>query len=79
MKALSVAIFIYAFFNFFYTIFALNEGGIPSIFAGKKVLESHGKIIRGLSDQEFELHQAYVVRTFSGVWLIFYSVGMTAL
>jgi hypothetical protein len=79
MKALSVALFIYAFFNFFYTVFALNEGGVPSIFAGKKVLESHGKIIRELTDQEYELHQAYGVRTFSGMWLIFYSVGVTAL
>jgi hypothetical protein len=79
MKALSVALFIYAFFNFFYTVFALNEGGVPSIRDGKKVLESHGRIIRQLTEQEYELHQAYGVRTFSGHWMIFYAVGMTAL
>ena len=79
MKALSVALFTYAFFNFFYTVFALNEGGVPSILSGKKVLESHGKIIRELTGQEYELHQAYGVRAFSGHWLVFYSVGMTVL
>ena len=79
MKALSIAVFTYAFFNFFYTVFALNEGGVPSILAGEKVLKSHGKIIRKLTDQEYELHQSYGVRAFSGHWLVFYSAAMTVI
>jgi len=79
MKALSVVLFAYAFFNFFFTIFVLNEGGVPSELGGKKVIHNHGKIIRELTDEEYETHQAYGVRTFSGHWMIFYAVGMTVL
>lgn len=79
LKALSSALFIYAFIGFFYSVFALNEGAVPSIIGGQKVLESHGKIIRLLTEQEFELHQAYAVRAFSSIWLIFYTVGIAAL
>ncbi len=79
MKVLSVALFAYAFFNFFFTIRVLNEGGVPSELDGKKVLHNHGKVIRELTDAEYEAHQAYSVRTFSGHWMVFYAVGMTVL
>jgi hypothetical protein len=79
MKVLSVALFAYAFFNFFFTIFVLNEGGVPSELDGKKVIHNHGNVIRELTDAEYEKHQAYAVRTFSGHWMIFYAVGMTVL
>ena len=79
LKALSAVLFIYAFISFFYSVFVLNSGGVPSIVSGQKVLESHGKIIRILTEQEYELHQAYAVRAFSSIWLIFYTVGIAAL
>jgi hypothetical protein len=79
MKVLSVVLFAYAFFNFFFTIFILNEGGVPSELEGKKVIHSHGKVIRELTNEEYEAHQAYNVRTFSGHWMIFYAAGMTVL
>ncbi len=79
MKSLSTALFAYALFNFFFTIFVLNEGGVPAVLNGKKVIHSHGKVIRELTDAEYEAHQAYSVRTFSGHWMIFYATGMTVL
>jgi len=79
MKAMCAVLFAYAFFNFFFTIFVLNEGGGPHEIDGKKVLSNHGRIIRALTDEEYELHQAYVVRTFSGHWMVFYAIGMTVL
>jgi len=79
MKFLSVALFVYAFFNFFFTGFVLSEGGVPSELDGRKVIHNHGKVIRELSDEEYEMHQAYTVRGFSGHWMIFYAVGMMVL
>jgi hypothetical protein len=79
MKVLSAALFAYAFFNFFFTIFVLNEGGSPTEQDGKKVLCNHGKVIRELTDKAYEAHEAYTVRGFSGHWMIFYAIGMTVL
>ena len=63
----------------FFVTFVLGEGGVPAVLAGKKVIHSHGKIIRELTDAEYERQQSYVVRAFSGHWMLFYSVGITAL
>ena len=79
MKALTVGVVAYAFFNFFFVTFVLGEGGVPAELAGKKVIHSHGKVIRELTDAEYERQQAYVVRAFSGHWMLFYAVGMTVL
>ncbi len=79
MKVLSVALGAYAFFNFFFTVFVLNQEGVPSTSLGPKALVSHGKVIRRLSDEEYEKHQAYSVRGDSGHWMVFYAVGMTVL
>lgn len=79
MTKLCGVLFAYVFFNFFFTIFVLNKGGVPSVINGEKVLHSHGKIIRKLTDEEYERHKAYGVRTFSGHWMLFYGVAATVL
>ncbi len=79
LNRLCGCLFIYAFFNFFFTIFALNKGGVPGVINGEKVLHSHGTVIRKLSDEEYELHRAYTVRTFSGHWMVFYGIATTVL
>ena len=79
MKVLAGTLFAYAFFNFFFTIFVLNEGGVPSIVHGQKVIHDHGNIIRVLTDEEYEKHRAYSVRTSSGHWMAFYAVAMMVL
>lgn len=71
--------FAYAFFNFFFSLLYLNEGGVPGKKEGDLVLHSHGKVIRKLTPDEFEKHEAYVVRGFSGHWMLFYSVSLMIL
>lgn len=79
MKALSIVLAAYAFFSFFFVEFVLNREGVPSTSSGQKALVSHGKVIRRLSDEEYERHQAYSIRGYSGHWMMFYAVGMTVL
>ena len=61
----------YAVVNFL-LFFLLSSGGTPDIWDGKYVLHSHGNLIRELSEREYHLQQAYVLRGFSGHWMIFY-------
>ena len=79
MPRLCGILFAYALFNFFFTIFVLNKGGNPSVIDGEKVLQSHGKIIRKLSDEEYRWHEAYSVRMFSGHWMLFYGIATAVL
>ena len=63
--------FIYALINFA-LFFFLSHGGTPEVRDGKYVLHSHGQVIRELSEEEYEHQNAYVLRGFSGHWMIFY-------
>lgn len=68
--------FVYGLLNF--VIFmSLNEGGGPQIRDGKYVLTSHGKLIRELTEEEYHQQRAYVVRGFSGHWMLFASASLT--
>lgn len=67
------AFFAYAIINFA-LFFYLSQGGVPDVRDGKYVLHNHGQVIRELSEDEYELQQAYVIRGFSGHWMIFYLV-----
>jgi len=69
---LFMSLFAYVPFNFFYTGLVLNEGGVPARFDGRPALYNHGEVIRDLTEEEFPRHQAYLVRTFSGHWIVFY-------
>ena len=68
-----MAFLAYALINFA-LFFFLSEGGVPSVRDGKYVLHNHGKVVRELSEDEYELQKAYVLRGFSGHWMIFYLV-----
>ena len=72
-NTLVILTFAYVFLNFALFIFR-TEGGSPEVRDGFYVLQSHGKVIRELSYAEFKLYQAYVLRGFSGHWLVFYLV-----
>ena len=63
--------FIYAIINFVLFLF-FSEGGVPDIKDGQFILHSHGKLIRYLTEQEYHMKKAYVLRAFSGYWLTFY-------
>ena len=67
------AFFAYALINFA-LFFFLSKGGTPDVRDGKYVLHDHGQVIRELSEDEYELQKAYVVRGFSGHWMAFYLV-----
>src|SRR5262249_21139391 len=73
------AFFVYAIFNFLFTILYLNECGGPDKLNGELVLQNHGHVIRQLTPEEFEKHEAYVVRTFSGHWMLFSSLALMLL
>lgn len=78
LRILTGVFFAYAFVNF--TAFLiLNEGGGPHERDGKYVLQSHGTILREISEEEFHQQQAYVVRGFSGHWMLFTSASLTLL
>lgn len=71
LNILCVVIGIYAALNFGLAI-ALSEGGVPDIRDGVYVLQNKGAFIRVLTEAEYNLHQAYEVRLFSGHWVLFY-------
>jgi hypothetical protein len=68
----------YALLNFILFII-LNEGGNPYKEDGKYLLKSHGTVIRQLTELEFHRHQAYIVRGFSGHWMLFATAALTML
>ena len=70
-KTLVVFFMAYAVLNFVLS-FVLSEGGAnPDIWDGKYVLQSHGKLVRELSEPEYHLQLAYLLRGFSGHWMLF--------
>jgi hypothetical protein len=66
-----IAFAAYAPINFF-IFFALSKGGSVDIRDGMCVLHNHGTVIKVLIEQECQRQQAYVLRGFSGHWMIFY-------
>ncbi|MGV8118980.1 MAG: hypothetical protein AB2L14_04365 [Candidatus Xenobiia bacterium LiM19] len=79
-RVLAFALFIYAFFNFFFTIFLLKQGGCnPVSENGTYYLKNKGHIVREISENEYEKQRAYDVRLFSGHWMIFYLFGAAML
>lgn len=72
-NTLVVLTFAYVFLNFALFLFRM-EGGSPEMRDGLYVLQSHGNVIRELSYSDFKLYHAYVLRGFSGHWLVFYLV-----
>lgn len=71
LRYAAYAFFAYALINFL-LFFLLSEGGSPDFRDGKFVLHDHGKIIRELTEEEYRLQMAYVLRFFSGHWMFFY-------
>lgn len=69
----------YVFFNFFFTIFVLQEGGVTGVIDGQYVLHSHGEIIRELTEAEYIKHEGYGIRIFSGHWMAFYLISFLML
>jgi hypothetical protein len=62
----------YAVVNFVLSFVLSEGGGTPDIWDGRYVLHIHGNLVRELSEKEYHLQLAYVLRGFSGHWMIFY-------
>jgi hypothetical protein len=75
LKIITGVFFVYAFVNFT-SFLILSEGGGPEMRDGGYVIASHGRIIRELTEQEYHQQQAYVVRGFSGHWMLFCSASL---
>ena len=63
----------YAFVNFA-LFFLLSEGATPAISNGMYILQSHGSFVREITASEYLWQQAYILRGFSGHWMIFYLI-----
>jgi hypothetical protein len=72
MRVVVGGFFVYAIANFIIFIF-LVQGGGPEQRGSKYYLMSHGHIIRELSEAGYHQMQGYVVRGFSGHWMLFSS------
>ena len=70
---LAKGLFVYAFLNFA-LFFVLSKGGVPERRDEKYVLHAHGQIIKELTREEYDWQQAYVLRGFSGHWMVFYLI-----
>jgi hypothetical protein len=70
LSILCASIFMYVMIIFILSS-GLMEGGAPAITDGRSVLQNHGKKIRDVSKEEYQRFQAYEVRRFSGLWMIF--------
>lgn len=77
LRVMTGMFFVYALVNFA-IVGVLSEGGGPHKRAGRFVLQSHGRIIRELTEEEYHQHRAYVVRGFSGHWMLFSSGSLMA-
>lgn len=69
--------FFYAIINFM--LFIPSQIGTPEIKDGVFILESHGKLIKTLTEQEYNHYKANTVRGFSGHWILFYGVATAIL
>jgi hypothetical protein len=67
--------FVYAFVNFG-LFMVLSGGGGPKESGGKYYLSSHGRVVRELTEAEYHQQRAYVVRGFSGHWMLFSSAAL---
>jgi hypothetical protein len=65
------AVFLYTLVNF--ALFMVEtQGGSPAISQGKFILQSHGHLVREITQGEYTAFRANEVRGASGHWLMFY-------
>lgn len=68
-------LFFYVFANFI-IFMAKSKGGVPDIWNGEFVLHNHGKLIRHITEKEYQSFKINQLRGFSGHWLFFYFMPM---
>ena len=68
-------LFFYVFVNFI-IFMAKSKGGVPDIWKGEFVLQNHGKLIKHITESEYQAFKMNEFRGFSGHWLFFYFMPM---
>lgn len=80
LKRMTWFVIAYCFFNFFYSLFYLNSGGLsPEQVDGKYVLEYQGKVVKEITEEEYFKRKAYVFRGFSGHAILFQFISIAIL
>lgn len=79
LRILTGISFAYALVNFGVFAIVLTEGGHAREHDGKYFLRRGATVLRELSEAEYHRHQAYVVRGFSGHWMLFACASLTVL
>lgn len=75
---LIIAIAVYTGFNFMFSL-SKTEGTATNYENGVYSLQNRGKHIRNITEEEYHLHGANTVRSFSGHWILFYTIATIAL
>jgi hypothetical protein len=68
-KLLLGGLLVYGFVNL---LLFLASTGTADVSNGRYVLQSHGHLIRELSEREYHLERAHMFRAFSALWMMFY-------
>lgn len=74
---MTACLFAYAFIN--YILFIVLQEGSPAVESGRYYLQSHGDMIREITEAEYHHAEALDARGFSGHWMLFYSVSVMML
>lgn len=72
MNVICGILFAYAFVNFFWCIFRLQDGTPNRQADGTFAIVNHGKFVRFISEAEYDAAEAMSTRAFSGHWMLFY-------
>ena len=74
VQALTVIFTVYTLANFIFFIYWSSEGS-PVVENGHYFLQNHGKFIRTITENEYYWERAYILRGFSGHWMMFYFIA----
>ncbi len=77
MRRAQIGLVLYAFFNFYLTMVAVNRGAYPRIVEGAYVLERHKVVIETLTREQYLWHASFVVRMLSAIVMAVFFAALT--
>ncbi len=77
MRSLQIGLVVYAFFNFYLAMLAVNQGAYPRIVDGLYVLERHKVVIETLTREQYLWHAGFVVRMLSAIVMALFFGAVT--
>lgn len=73
---LTLLLVAYTGFNFFYSLWVLNDGLTPSMEQGRYVMQDHGHVVREISQVDYWRHSAYQLRGMSTHFILFTALAL---